>query len=221
MEIRKLSVYAVATLAALALPGTALALGGQLCTPTPSATLPIPAPGSGSISIEPLSRFNYPAQVCVTTAFTGSALSFDYAAALATRFNNASFPSQCAGVAYGLNGGPIYSYTVGSGSFAINLANPTAAVTGTLQATSHSLTENLTISVGETSFVVNTDALSYKSYVTINADQSTDVKICTPRGGVPARINGNPMNIPTSIWQCLSQPTPSQATVRIVYEEGC
>lgn len=194
---------------------------GQICTPTPSATLAVPAPGSGSISTEPLSRFNYPAQVCVTTAFTGSAISFDYAAALATRFNNASFPSNCAGVAFGLNGGPIYSYTAGSGSFAFSLTNPTAAITGTLQATSHSITENLTLSAGGSSFVINTDLMSFKSYVTINADQSTDVKICTPRGGVPARVNGNPFNIPTNIWQCLAQPTPTQANVRVVYEEGC
>ncbi len=195
--------------------------GGQICTPVPSATTPVPAPGSGSISIEPLSKFSYPAQVCISTAFTGTAIKFDYAASLGTRFNNASFPSNCAGVAFGLNGGPVYSYTAGTGNFALNLANPSAAVTGTMQAISYSLTENLTLSAGGASFTINTDLLQFKSFVTINADQSTDVKICTPRGGVSARVNGDPMSIPTSIWQCLAAPTPSQPNVRIVYEEGC
>ena len=223
MGLTKLGSRALVVLGVFTLSGAAMALpsGGQVCTPTPSATVPVPAPGSGSISSEPLSRFNYKAQNCVTMGFTGSAISFDYAAALATRFNNASFPSNCAGVSFGLNGGPIYSYTAGKGSFAFNLANPTAAVTGTLQATSYSITENLTLSAGGASFDINTDLMAFKSFVTINADQSTDVKICTPRGGVPARVNGNPLNIPTSIWQCLAQPTQTQSNVRVVYEEGC
>jgi hypothetical protein len=221
MMNNSLPFIALATVVACSLPGVSLALGSQICTPTPSATLAIPAPGSGSISIEPLSRFNYPAQVCVTTGFSGTAITFDYAASLATRFTNASFPSACVGVAYGLSGGPIYSFTQGSGSFALNLANPTAAVTGTLQATSYSVTENLTVSVAGNSYVINTDVLAFKSFVTINADQSTDVKICTPRGGVLARVNGNPLNLPTSVWACLQQPTSSQSNVRVVYEEGC
>ena len=223
MEVKKMGSRALVALGFYAMSSAALALtsGAQVCIPTPNATVAVPAPGSGSISSEALSKFNYPAQICITTAFTGTAISFDYAAALATRFNNASFPSSCAGVSFGLNGGPIYSYTTGKGNFAFNLANPTAAVTGTLQATSYSITENLTLSAAGSSFVINTDLMAFKSFVTINADQSTDVKICTPRGGVPARINGNPLNIPTNIWQCLSQPTSTQTNARIVYEEGC
>ena len=222
MDLKRLGTHALLALGVWGLSGTALAQasGGQVCTPIPNATVPVPAPGSGTITSEALSRFAYPAQVCVTIGFTGTAISFDYAAALATRFNNASFPSSCAGVSFGLNGGPIYSYTAGKGNFVLNLANPTA-VTGTLQATSYSITENLTLSAGGGSFVINTDVMAFKSSVTINADQSTDVKICTPRGGVPARVNGNPLSIPTNIWQCLAQPTQTQSNVRVVYEEGC
>jgi hypothetical protein len=223
LNMKKFATRALVSGALVSATGVALALplGGQVCTATPNATVTVPAPGSGSITSEALSRFNYPAQVCVTMGFAGTSISFDYAAALAVRFNNTSFPSACAGVPFGLNGGPIYSYTSGKGNFGFNPTNPTAAVTGTLQATSYSITENLTLSAGGSSFVINTGLMSFKSLVTINADQSTDVKICTPRGGVPAQVNGNPLNIPTPIWQCLAQPTQTQPNVRVVYEEGC
>ena len=208
--------------AALFLPGLAFAqFEGKTCVPTPSATANVPAPGSGSISIEPLSKFGLPAQICATVGFSGTSISYDYTATLATTFKNTKFPSACAGVEYGLNGGPTYSAVTGKGNFAFNLNNPTAAITGTLEATALSLTENLTLTAGGQSFVINTGLLSFKSFVTINADQSVDIKVCTPRGGVPATINGAGLNIPTNIWQCVAQPTAAQPNVRVTYQEGC
>ena len=203
-------------------PTTAWAqYSGQACVPTPSITTPVPAPGTGSVSIEPLTKFNYPAQICTTVGFTGSSISFDYAASAASRFNATTYPSGCAGVTYGLNGGPVYSYIAGKGNFAFNLANPTAAVTGTLQATIVTLIENLTLSFGGASYTINTDALQYKAFVTINADQSSDTKICTPRGGIPVRVNGAPVTVSTPVWSCLSQPGLTQPKARVTYEEGC
>ncbi|OYU44052.1 MAG: hypothetical protein CFE44_15030 [Burkholderiales bacterium PBB4] len=216
---RKLSLV---TFAAMCLPGVALAqFEGKTCVPTPSATAAVPAPGSGSISIQPLSKFGLPAQVCATVGFSGTSISYDYTATLATTYQNASFPSACAGIAFGLNGGPTYSAISGKGNFAFNLANPTAAITGTLEATALSITENLTLSAGGQSFVINTGLLSYKSFVTINADKSVDIKVCTPKGGVPATVNGTNKSIPTNVWQCVAQPTAAQPNVRVTYQEGC
>ena len=217
-SFRKLSLFAGA---AMCLPGMALAqFEGKTCVPTPSATATVPAPGSGTVSIQPLSKFGLPAQVCATVGFGGSGISFDYTATLATTYQNANFPSSCAGIAFGLNGGPTYSASSGKGNFALNLANPTA-ITGTLEATALSITENLTLTAGGQSFVINTGLLSYKSFVTINADQSVDIKVCTPRGGVPATVNGANLSIPTNIWQCVAQPTAAQPNVRVTYQEGC
>ena len=203
------------------LPTAAMAqFDGKTCTPVPTATTAVPAPGSGSITVEPLTKFGLPALTCATAAFTGNGLSFDYTATLATRYNDAKFPSTCAGVEYVLNGGPTYTAVTGQGTFALNFANPTA-ITGTLNATAFSMTENLTLTVAGSSFVINTPLLSFKSNVTINADQSVDVRICTPAGGIPATVNGSSFALPTSIWQCLAEPTPAQANVRVTYVEGC
>lgn len=222
MHIPTHPIFYTSALAALLLPGFAMAqFEGKTCVPTPSATAAIPAPGSGSISIEPLSKFNLPAQICATVGFSGTSLSYDYTATLATTFKDAKFPSACAGVEYGLNGGPTYSAVTGKGNFVLNFASPTAPITGTLEATALSLTENLTLTAGGQIFVINTGLLSFKSFITINADQSVDIKVCTPKGGVPATINGAGLNIPTSIWQCVAQPTAAQPNVRVTYQEGC
>ena len=215
------SKFSLVLAAVLFLPGLALAqFEGKTCVPTPSSTTAVPAPGSGTVSIAPLSKFGLPATVCATVGFSGTSISFDYTATLATTFQNAKFPS-CSGVSFGLNGGPTYSAVSGKGNFAFNLANPTAAVTGTMEATALSMTENLTLTAAGQSFVINTGLLSYKSFVTVNADQSVDIKVCTPRGGVPATVNGANMSIPTSIWQCVAQPTAAQPNVRVTYQEGC
>lgn len=207
--------------AALLLPSAAMAqFEGKTCVPTPSSTTAIPAPGSGTVSIAPLSKFGLPATVCATVSVSGTSISFDYTATLATSFQNAKFPS-CSGVEFGLNGGPTYSAVTGKGNFAFNFANPTAAITGTFEGTALSMTENLTLTAAGQSFVINTGLLSHKSFVTINADKSVDVKVCTPRGGVPATVNGASLNIPTSIWQCVAQPTAAQPNVRVTYQEGC
>ena len=210
--------------ALLLLPMTSYAASffdGKTCTDIASTTTNVPAPGSGSFTVEGLDKYRLPAKSCSTVAFTGSAISFDYTATVATRYNNASFPSSCAGVEYTLNGGPSYAATMGTGTFAFNMSNPTAAVTGTMVATSYSQTDNLTVTVNGTGYLINTELLQFKTYVTINADQSIDMKICTPAGGVPATLNGSSYKFPPSIWQCLSQPVTNQANVRVTFEEGC
>ncbi len=219
-NVSLLRTSAVACMAILSMPAMAIVGGGQMCVPTPSATVDVPAPGSGSISIEPLSRFNAPAQICTQVGLTASGIDFDYSASLATRFNSARFPSVCAGVSYGLNGGPVYAYTAGKGAFALNLSNPTA-ITGSFQASSYSFVENLTLSVGDTSYRLDTDVQEFRATVTLNADQSVDVKICTPRGGVPVKVNGQSTQVPASIWQCLVAPAPAAGTARVTYQEGC
>ena len=211
-------------LVALTLPVAAMAqFDGKTCTTIPTTTTNIPAPGSGSMTVGPLTKFNLPANVCATVGFTGTAISYDYTTTLATTYNNAKFPSSCAGIEYGLSGGPVYSAVTGKGNFAFNLANPTAAVTGTIKATSLSMTENLTLSAGGSNFVINTGLLSFNTDVTINADQSIDIKVCTPRGGVPSTVNGSNFTIPNSVWKCLAAPPAgsAQANVRITYVEGC
>lgn len=197
---------------------------GLSCTPVPTATTAVPAPGSGSITVEPLTKFGLPAQTCATVGFTGSAVSFDYTATLATRYDNAKFPSSCAGIEYVLNGGPTYTAVTGKGNFALNFANPSAAVTGTLNATSFTLTENLTLTAAGSSFVINTGLLSFNSTVTINADQSVDIRVCTPKGGVPATVNGVNFTVPNNIFQCIAEPPGAQTpqnNVRVSYVEGC
>ena len=129
-------------------------------------------------------------------------------------------PSTCAGVEYVLNGGPTYTAVTGKGTFALNFANP-SAVTGTLDATSFSMTENLTLTASGASFVINTGLLAFKSNVTINADQSIDIRVCTPRGGIPSTVNGANFTLPNNIWQCLAEPTTTQKNVRVTYVEGC
>jgi len=202
-------------------PAAAMAqFEGKSCTTIPTATTDIPAPGSGTMTVEPLTKFGLPAQTCATVGMTATGMSFDYTATLATRYSNAKFPPSCAGVEYGLSGGPIYSAVTGNGTFAFDMANP-SSVTGTMTATSFSQTENLTLSASGASFVINTGLLMFKSNVTINADQSVDIRICTPRGGVPATVNGSNFTIPNGIWQCLSEPASAQKNVRVTYEEGC
>lgn len=208
-------------LASMLIPVAAYAqFDGKTCVDIPTSTTAVPAPGSGTFTVEGLTKFGLPAKTCATVGFTGSGISYDYTATLATRYTNATFPSSCAGVTYSLNGGPIYTAVTGQGSFAINLANPTS-VTGTVVATSFSQTENLTLTAGGSSFVINTGLLALKTTVTINANQSVDVKVCTPRGGIPATVNGSNFTVPTNIWQCLAQPTTTQANVHVTYEEGC
>jgi hypothetical protein len=56
--------------------------------------------------------------------------------------------------------------------------------------------------------VINTGLLALNTTVTINADQSVDIKICTPKGGIPATVNGSSFTVPTSVWTCLAQPHP-------------
>lgn len=209
-------------LGAVILPTAALAqFEGKTCTPVPTATTAIPAPGSGSITVEPLTKFGLPAQVCATPgSFSATGISFDYTATLATRYTNAKFPSSCAGIEYGLNGGPTYTAVTGKGSFTLNPANP-SAITGTMDATFFSMTENLALSAAGAQFVINTGLLGFKSTIKINADQSVDVQVCTPRGGIPATVNGANFTVPNNIWQCLAEPTPAQKNVRVTYVEGC
>lgn len=209
-------------LGALILPTASMAqFEGKTCTPVPTATTAIPAPGSGTMTVEPLTRFGLPAQVCATPgSFSATGMSFDYTATLATRYTNAKFPASCAGIEYVLDGGPTYTAVTGNGTFAFNLANPTA-VTGTMNATAFSMTENLTLTAAGSSFVINTELLAFKSNVTVNADQSIDIRVCTPSGGVPATVNGANFTLPNNIWQCLAEPTRTQKNVRVTYVEGC
>lgn len=210
-------------LAAMLLPAASFAqFEGKTCTDIPATTTAVPSPGTGTFTVEGLTKYGLPAKSCATIgAFSGSTVDFDFTTTLATRYNNATFPSTCAGVTYGLNGGPTYTAVTGKGKFAFDLTKPTAGVTGTLTATAFTQTDNLTLSAGGSNFVVNTGLLSLNTTVTINADQSVDIKICTPKGGIPATVNGSSFTVPTSIWSCLAQPTPIQDKVRVTYVEGC
>ena len=211
-----------AILSVLILPAAAMAqFEGKTCSVIPTTTTAVPAPGSGSFTVEPLTKFGLPALTCVTPgAITAGGISFDYTTTLATRYNSARFPS-CAGIEYGLNGGPTYTAVTGKGNFAFDLANPSATVTGTLNAIAFSQTDNLTLTAGGGSFVINTGLIAMNTTVTINADQSIDIKICTPKGGVPATVNGSNFTVPNSIWQCLAEPANTQKNVRVTYVEGC
>lgn len=208
-------------LAALLLPVASYAqFAGKQCTDIPTSTQNVPSPGSGTFTVEGLTKYGLPAKACGTVSFTGSTINYDYTTTLATRYNNATFPSTCAGITYGLNGGPVYTAVTGQGTFAFSPSNP-SSITGTLKATSYTQTENLTLSAGGSNYVVNTGLLQMTTYVTINSDQSVDVKMCTPAGGIPSTVNGTNFTIPTSVWKCLAAPTPVQSNVRVTFEEGC
>jgi hypothetical protein len=137
-------------LAAMLLPAASYAqFEGKTCTDIPASTNAVPSPGTGTFTVEGLTKFGLPAKSCATIgAFSGSTIDFDFTTTLATRYNNATFPSTCAGITYGLNGGPTYTAVTGKGKFAFDLTKPTAGVTGTLSATAFSQTDNLTLTAG-------------------------------------------------------------------------
>lgn len=210
-------------LGAVILPVAAMAqFEGKKCTPIPSMTTAIPAPGSGTMTVGPLTKYGLEAVACRTRIYptgkkTKGTVSYDYTTTLATSFDHATFPSSCAGVPYTLHGGPTYSAMTGSGS----LAYSGLSTTGTVNATAFMQTDNLTLTAAGQSFVINTELIAYKTSVTFNADQSFDIRVCTPAGGVPAMVNGSSFTIPNNIWQCLAEPMGAQPNVRIVYVEGC
>ena len=206
-------------LGAMILPVAAMAqFEGKTCTPIPSTTTAIPAPGSGTVTVGPLTKYGLAAMACGTVGnFSQAGVSYEYTTTLATSFNNATFPSSCAGVPYTLHGGPTYSAMTGSGSLAFS----GSSFTGTVNAIAFTQTDNLTLTAAGSSFVINTGLIAYQTSVTLNADQSIDIRVCTPAGGVPATVNGSSFTIPNNIWQCLAAPTEPQPNVRVTFVEGC
>jgi len=202
-----------------ALPVTAMAQAVDQCAPI-TGTMQVQAPGSGTVTVSDLTKYGLPAQVCTKMNITPTDVDFQYTVTEATTYQNATFPSSCAGIPYTLNGGPAYAAVQGSGKF--SFASLTSGVTGTMDASALSITENLTLTAACNSFVINTGLLQFKTYITLNADESVDIRVCTPKGGVPATVNGSAFTIPNNIWQCLAAPpVESQEKVRITYDENC
>ena len=170
------------------------------------------------MTVGPLTKYGLEAKACGTVSnFSEAGVSYEYITTLATSFYNASFPSSCAGVPYTLHGGPTYSAMTGSGSLAFS----GSSFTGTMNVTAFTQTDNLTLTAAGSSFVINTGLIAYKASVTFKGDQSVDVRICTPAGGVPATVNGSSFTIPNNIWQCLAAPAEPQPNVRVTFVEGC
>lgn len=206
-----------ATLLAATAAATAQAIPGLGRTCTPSAgTFNIPAPGSGSFTVGPLAAYgNLPSQTCVdfSVAPTFTTLTMSIQSTDATTYNNATY-SAC-GTTIRMNGGPVYSASVGQGSFALG----TSAPTGSFEATGYTRVDNLTVTVGGQAFNISAPLQQFRTRVTLNADGTQDVLVCTG-AGVNTSINGAAQALPANIWQCL-QPGAGGAvpnTVRVRYE---
>lgn len=187
---------------------------GNTCVSV-AGTYPASAPLSGSLTMAPLTKYgNYPAQVCTNVSlgagFTSLAMQYTYSTA--TTFNDIVVPSSssnCLGAEVRLNGGPIHSAAQGSGSFALS-----AAPTGTMQATGFAQADNLQVTVGGNTFVVNTPLQQFAATITLNADGSSDTEMCITGGGVNATVNGVPTTLSAPIWQCINPPSDPKQRIR-------
>lgn len=215
MTMKRTARVGMAVLALTVTTGAMAQFGGlgPQCASLVSTTQ-LPAPATGSFEIRNLDKYGVPAQACTTIgSFSMSGMSYSMTTAAATVFNNATLPS-CQGMVFTVNGGPIYSYSSGSGS--VQLAG--SGVTGTINNTALTQTDNLQVSLNGQTLVVNTGVLEFRSTTTLNADGSSDTVICTPSSGVAATLNGNPFNVPPEIWQCLAQPSGAAGNNRVRYQ---
>lgn len=181
-------------------------LGAPICADI-KGTTDVGAPGSGTITISDLDKYGVPAKSCTTLNLSSSMTNFSFSSesASATTFNNVTYPS-CAGLPlpYTLSGGPVYSYSVANG----NLSVAGEAMTGTVSVSGLSQTDNLRISLGGSTYTMNTGVESYNATTTFNADGSSDTRICVPQGGMRATLDGSAVNVPAELWQCLAAPSP-------------
>ena len=188
--------------------------GGNTCVSLVTANQAMPAPATGTMSITNLDKYGVPAQACTNMTLNGTtSMNFEMTIATALRYNNVTMPA-CQGLAFGLNGGPVYSYTRANGSFAL-----TGSMTGTFNMDALSQIDNLTVSLGGQNYTVNAGVSQFKARVVMNADGTQDVTMCMPAGGVPASINGSTMGVPAAIWQCVSPQ--SDPKVRVRYVDVC
>jgi len=214
MTMKRMARVGVAMVALAAATGAWAQFGGlgPQCASLVSTTQ-LPAPATGSFEIRNLDKYGVPAQACTTIgSFSMSGMSYSMTTAAATVFNNATLPS-CQGMVFTVNGGPIYSYSSGSGTVQMS----GTGVTGTINNTALTQTDNLQVSLNGQTLVVNTGVLEFRSTTTLNADGSSDTVICTPSAGVAATLNGNPFNVPPAVWQCLAQPNGT-STNRVRYQ---
>jgi hypothetical protein len=179
-------------------------LGAPMCVDI-KGTSNVGAPGTGSITISNLDKYGVPATACTTLNLSADMTSFSFSSenAAATTFNNVTYPS-CAGlpVPYTLSGGPVYSYSVANG----NLSVAGEAMTGTVTVSGLSQTDNLRISLGGSTYTINSEIESYNATTTFNADGSSDTRICVPPGGMRATLDGAAVHVPAELWQCLATP---------------
>ena len=207
--------YALAALLGLAsIAANAQFSTGNTCVSI-AGTFPAPAPLSGSLTMSPLTKYgNYPAQVCTNIGLGGgfTSMSVQYTYSTATTFNSIVIPatsSNCLGAEVRLNGGPVHSAAQGSGSFALS-----AAPTGTMQATGFAQADNLQVTVGGNTFVINTPLQQFSATVTLNADGSSDTDMCITGAGVNATVNGVPTTLSAPVWQCINPPSDPKQRIR-------
>lgn len=214
MKTKSIKPFAIAAMLALISVAAQAQFGASTCTPI-AGTYPATAPLSGSLTMAPLAKYgNYPAQVCtnigVGAGFTS--ISVDYTYSVATTFNSIVVPattSTCLGAEVRLNGGPVHSAARGTGSFALS-----ATPTGTMQATGFAQADNLQVTVGGQTFVVNTPLQQFAATITLNADGSSDTEMCITGGGVNATVNGAPTTLSAPIWQCINPPSDPKQRIR-------
>ncbi len=188
---------------------------GNTCTPS-TGTVAMPAPGSGSFTYGALAAYgNIPSQTCVnvSVAPTFTSVNMAITSTEAITYNNISFPA--CGTTVSMNGGPVYSAFTGTGSFALG-----ASLSGSFEATGYTRMDNVTLTVGGQSFNVSSPLQQFRTRVTVNANGTQDVVICTG-AGVATSVNGITQTLPASVWQCL-QPGVSggsnSSTTRVRYE---
>lgn len=183
-----------------------------------AGTYPTQAPMSGSLTLAPLVRYgNYPAQVCTSLALGAgfTSMTVDYLYTAATTFNAVVVPSTsstCLGAEVRLNGGPVHSAAQGRGNFAISLTG--APPTGSMAATGFVQTDNLEVTVGGQTFVINTPLQQFAATITLNADGSSDTEMCISGGGVSATVNGAPTTLTAPVWQCINPPSDPRQRIR-------
>lgn len=218
-------VHVAALLAGMMCAGVTSVQAAATCTAIPSTTFNMTAPSTGSITMTPLTGYNnYPAQLCVNMTLTdpmailnGGSIPYTMQASLGVTYNNVTTPG-CSTGNFTINGGPVQSYIDASGSVTYNPS--TSSVSGTVNATYYIDVNNLNVTLNGSTYAVDTPLQQFTSTTTFSGNTST-TRVCTRNagGGISATLNGQPYNIPASVWQCINASDDPNHVV--IFDSNC
>ena len=158
-------------------------------------TVNLPAPHGGSITFTNLDKYRINSSVCLGGT-VGLENGISFSVALAFRMRNVSNPS-CLGSRWLLNGGPVYSYMVGTGTVDI-------FGTGSINGTAYYQYDPASINFNGINYTLSSQIFSIRVVGTLAMGQITSVTYYIPREGVPMTVNGAIMNMTADIFGCLS-----------------